>query len=204
MRTIAWGLADEPANTVAQRATPHERASQAMVRYAAGDAQAFAELYKLLAPRLHRFCILLAGRSDADDLLQEVFLKMHRARSSFAPTGSVLAWGFAITRTTWLDRQRARRARREDPAEHADLEHRSDTTLACPESSCSGQGLERALERELMRLSEALRAAYILVKLEELSCAEAAAVLGTSVSAVKQRVHRACCELQKAFDDADW
>ena len=89
-------------------------AGEAMSRYAAGDDRAFDDVYTLLAPRLYRLCICLIGRSEADDLLQEVFLKMHRARASFVPGGSVIAWSFAIARTTSIDRMRHRGRRPED------------------------------------------------------------------------------------------
>lgn len=180
------------------------RASSAMTRYAEGDDQAFDEVYALLSPRLYRLCICLAGRGEADDLLQEVFLKMHRARAMFVPGGNVLAWSFAIARTTCIDRQRRRKRRPEDATEHERLERHPSVDAGSPESASAGHALEQLLARQLATLSEGLRDAYVLVKIEGLSIAESAQVLGTTSSAVKQRVHRANEELKAALAKAGW
>src|SRR5690606_25357330 len=56
-----------------------------MERYANGEDTAFEQLYRALAPRLHRFCLRLAIRkADAEDCFQETFLKIHRARATYA------------------------------------------------------------------------------------------------------------------------
>ena len=70
--------------------------------------------------------------------------------------------------------------------------------------SSFGRALEDVFERQLSTLSESLRAAYVLVKVEGMSCAEAGAVLGASTSAVKQRVHRASEQLKAAAAEAGW
>jgi len=161
-----------------------------MERYALGDDRAFQELYTLLAPRLYRVCTYLAGRSDADEVLQEVFLKIHRARTTFVHGGSVIAWSFAIARTTCLDRLRRQKRRPECRLDEEQLEAQaSRTRFARSRSHRSHVAL--ALECKLRGLSEVLRSAFVLVKVEGLSCAETAKLLGTSVSAIKQRVHRA-------------
>ena len=183
-------------------ATAH--ANAAMARYAAGDERAFPELYRLLAPRLYRLCIYLGGRNDAEELLQEVFLKIHRARASFVPEGSVVAWSYAIARTTQLDRLRRRKRRPEAPLEQAQLETRPADASCDPEHASNQRALECVLENELARLSETLRSAYVLVKVEGLSVADAASVLGASTSAVKQRVHRAMEELKHGLAVSGW
>lgn len=180
------------------------RAADAMSRYAEGDERAFDEVYALLSPRLYRLCIFLIGRGEADDLLQEVFLKMHRARATFVPGGNVLAWSFAITRTTCIDRQRRKRRRPEDATERERLELHAASDISSPESASSGHALEQLLAARLDLLSESLRTAYVLVKIEGLSVAETAQVLGTTGSAVKQRVHRANEELKTALAKAGW
>src|SRR5262245_45968063 len=59
----------------------------AMLRYQRGDQRAFAQLHRMIAPRLLRLCIALSGPIEAEDLAQEVFLKIHRARASYCPRG---------------------------------------------------------------------------------------------------------------------
>ena len=161
-----------------------------MARYAAGDDAAFDDLYAVLAPRLYRTCVLLIGHAEADDLLQEVFLKIHRARSTFVPGGNVIAWSLAIARTTSIDRLR-RRHRSELATDATILEQRTATDMLSPECGVRCHALSEKVEAAMMTLSEPLRAAYVLVRFEELTCAEAAVVLGTTTNAIKQRVHRA-------------
>jgi len=179
-------------------------ASEAMGRYAAGDDHAFSAVYDLLSPRLYRFCIFLVGRADAADLVQEVFLKMHRARSSFIKGGSAVAWSFAIARTTAIDRSRRRRRRPEDVTEPERMELVDAGTSTTPEDALCGVVMQDVVERGLHTLSEALRPAYVLVRLEGMSCAETAEILGCTVSAVKQRVHRASEELRVALQAKGW
>lgn len=195
---------DEPLQPDNRADEVRNLASAAMNRYAAGDDRAFDDVYTLLAPRLYRLCICLIGRVDADDLLQEVFLKMHRARTTFVPGGSVIAWSFAIARTTSIDRMRHRGRRPEDATSHDRLELHAASGSNSPEASSFGRALEDVFERQLAALSESLRSAYVLVKMEGLSCAEAGEVLGASTSAVKQRVHRAGEELKAAAAEAGW
>jgi len=180
------------------------RASSAMERYARGEDRAFDELYTLLSPRLFRLCIYLIGRGEAEELLQEVFLKMHRARESFVPGGSVVAWSFAIARTTCVDRMRRKKRRPENAMEQEQLEAHAASPTSCPESASTGRALESVLEARLQTLSESLRSAYVLVKIEGLSCAEAGELLGATSSAIKQRVHRATDELKAGLVEAGW
>jgi len=203
-QSVAVALTREP--VVARSAAEEHRAlaNDAMTRYAQGDDRAFDDVYTLLSPRLYRLCIHLIGRGEADDLLQEVFLKIHRARASFVPGGSVVAWSFAIARTTCVDRMRRKKRRPEDAVEQEQLERHGGESGSCPEAASSGRALEGVLEAQLAKLSESLRSAYVLVKLEGMSCAEAGAVLGASTSAVKQRVHRATEELRAALTEAGW
>jgi RNA polymerase sigma-70 factor (ECF subfamily) len=170
-----------------------------MQRYAAGDDAAFNGLYRLLAPRLYRYCVSLCGAVDAEEVLQEVFLKMHRARARFVDSGGVFAWAFAIARTTHLDRVRYQKRRRELALEAQHLEQQPANEQCRPDNLSIQYALRAGLSAELDQLSENLQAAYVLVKIEGMTCAEASVALGISVDAVKQRVHRAALLLQQSL-----
>ena len=186
------------------RSEPTELANAAMERYARGDAEAFAQLYRLLQPRLYRRCRQLAGAAEAEELVQEVFLKMHRARESFVPQGSVVAWAYSIVLTTSRDRLR-RRARRPEAIQSPELlEGRPADRSATPESGANRRALESLVQSRLTQLSANQRGAFVLVKFEGLSCATAAQRLGISTNAVKQRVHRATEELRSALFQSGW
>jgi len=181
-------------------------ADQVMRRYAGGDDAAFDELYAVLSPRLYSFCVRLAGRSgDAEDLFQDAFLKLHRSRATYVSGASALHWAFAIVRSTHLDRLRKRARRPEqlvastDEVFEAILQHPGS-----PEAELNAETLARIVERELQRMSERNRSAYILLKIEGLTVVEAAAVLGTTGDAVKQRAFRAYEALRAALSQAGW
>jgi RNA polymerase sigma-70 factor, ECF subfamily len=184
---------DAPRPSVKDAAT---LANLVMTRYARGDDAAFIELYKVLRPRLYRYCLQLAGACDAEDLTQETFLKMHRARDGFMQEGTVLGWAFAIARRTHLDMLRQRKRRPETVTEPSLLELWVDPIACDPEAKARQRALEAEMAQELNSMSGGSRTAYVLVRLHGFSCLEAAAALGISVNAVKQRIFRATEELK--------
>jgi RNA polymerase sigma-70 factor, ECF subfamily len=184
-----------------------DRLSSLMERYARGEDRVFEQLYRLLAPRLYRFCLRLAANVvEADDCFQETFLRLHRARATYVTGANPLYWAFAIARSVYLTRLRYWRRRPEqlgasrDVAEAGDLQAHETT----PEAELAAQHLHDTLACELGKMSEKNRVAYVLLKEENLSAREAAAVLGTSVDVVKQRAHRAYQSLKSALNSAGW
>jgi RNA polymerase sigma-70 factor (ECF subfamily) len=192
----APAVAGRPETEDASRAA----ANAAMERYAAGDDGAFSELYDALAPRLHQF-LMRQTRDDsrADDLLQQTMLQIHTARGRFLEGADVLPWAFAIARRLLIDSYRRRKhevATGSDPAEGAASPHQP------VDDRLHSLRLVQDVERELARLPEAQRIAFELVKREGLSMKEAAQVLGTTVTAIKLRAHRAYVALRAALGDS--
>lgn len=187
----ASGCTDVPCGAAFSE-LPAQRASWAMDRYArAGLDEDFAELHGLLAPRLRSVCSALVGRDDAEDLMQEVLLKLHRFRERFAPGGNVVVWAKAIARTTAIDRSRRSLRRAAEVMEPISVERYMGDDGNCPEAVFIAVELDHTLGAQLAQLPEHTRAAYQMVKLRGLSVAEAAQRLGLSGAAVRQRVHRA-------------
>jgi RNA polymerase sigma-70 factor, ECF subfamily len=185
-----------------------DQLGELMKRYAKGDDAVFEELYRLLAPRVYRFCSRLAmHQQEADDCFQETLLRIHRARATYLYGADTLCWAFAISRSVYLDRLRYRRRRPEelgsanDVAEEERL-HADDRYS--PEAALRARDLQALLTLELSRMSEKNRVAYVLVKEEGLSIKEAAAVLGTTAAVVRQRAHRAYMQLRTALSAAGW
>src|SRR4029077_10243616 len=85
--------------------TNADQLSELMQRYARGEDSVFEELYRLMAPRLYRFCVrLVTANSEADDLLQETMLRVHRARATYLagviprkPRFSLATWCPVVT-----------------------------------------------------------------------------------------------------------
>lgn len=177
---------------------PHDLA---MERYARGDESAFGEVYDAIAPRLYAF-LLRQTRSEAraKDVLQQTMLKIHLARGSFAPGAAVLPWAYAIARRLWIDS--TRRGRREVLVE---ADERGTDERDAPDAAVYSAEIAARVRRELAKLPESQRVAFQLVKEEELTIAEAAAVLGTTEAAVKLRAHRAYQALRAALGDVfEW
>ncbi|HEY0191699.1 MAG TPA: RNA polymerase sigma factor [Kofleriaceae bacterium] len=170
-------------------------AKNLMQRYCDGDAGAFRELYALVAPRLYGYLLRMAReRALADDLLQQTFLKVHRARAAYVRGADPLPWIYAIAHRTFIDE--ARRGKRavvrvggddELPEIAAGLtgesEDRRDDGRADPE-------LVSATLDALAELPPQQREAVVLTKLDGKSVAEAAEIAGTTVGAMKVRAHR--------------
>jgi len=181
---------------------------QLMKRYARGEDRVFEELYRLLAPRVYRFCSRLAiHQQEADDCFQDTLLRIHRARATYLYGADTLCWAFAISRSVYLDRLRYRRRRPEELGSANDVaaeERLHADDRYSPEAALRARDLRELLTLELSRMSEKNRVAYVLVKEEGLSINEAAAVLGTTTAVVRQRAHRAYMQLRTALGAAGW
>lgn len=179
-----------------------------MERYAAGEDQVFEAIYRELSPPLYRFCLRLATRrAEADDLFQETFFKLHRARATFSAGSNPVHWSFAIARSLYVSRLRYWRRRPEHLGEAADVAERDDIQIdaaTTPESEATANDLIDVVTLELARMSEKNRSAYVLLKEEGLSAKDAAALLGTTTEVVKQRAHRAYEQLRYALGEAGW
>ena len=175
----------------------------AMERYSNGDNAAFAELYDAIAPRLLGF-LRKATRDGvaAEDLMQQTFLQIHRARGSFIPGAPVMPWALAIAKRLMIDGARRRRVEQglfmHAPADDDRMTSAPPATAAA-DDVLDARRLERRVQQRLDALPETQRTAYRLVKQEGLSLKRAAEVLDTSVTAVKLRTHRAYQALRAVF-----
>lgn len=177
----------------------------AMDRYALGEDAAFDELYQRGAPRVRRFLLRLSGTAAlADDLTQETFLRVHRARGSFGRGAAAVPWILAIARNVFRDHARRARARpvtteasRTDDdgvQAQASPETRGDEALA-------GREMLEIVRRTLATLPVLQREAFVLLRFEGLSVIEAAQVVGTTEGALKVRAFRAYEALRRALGD---
>jgi RNA polymerase sigma-70 factor (ECF subfamily) len=173
---------------------------EAMARYAGGDDTAFAAVYTAINPKLTRF--LSRRVSDpalVQDLAQETLLRLHRARARFVPGSPVMPWVLGIARRQLIDAHRARR--NETPLDEGAPapEHRNPAVGDSPASAeeiVAAKQVAGCLSDAFERLSQPQRAAFELVKGRGLTLVEAARELGTSVTGVKLRTHRAYCALR--------
>jgi len=169
-------------------------AKDLMARYCDGDASAFRELYALVSPRLYGYLMKMArSKALADDLLQQTFMKVHRARTAYIRGADPVPWIYSIAHRTFLDE--ARKTKRavvrvgdDDtlPEVSADLDGQ---TAGSKDEPADPELVKTALDA-LAALPEHQRQAVVLTKLEGKSVAEAAEIAGTTVGAMKVRAHR--------------
>jgi RNA polymerase sigma-70 factor (ECF subfamily) len=159
-----------------------------MDRYARGDHAVFPALHRMLAPAVRGLLLRLTGRPAlADDLSQEVFLRIHRARGAFGEGAAALPWVYAIARNVFIDSTRRKQETLEDEASppsrpgHAPL----------PDQVAEGRQTLAVVKDAIARLPVAQREALVLLRFEGMSVAEAAQILGATESAVKLRAFRA-------------
>lgn len=170
-----------------------------MARYVDGDAAAFRELYAAVAPRLLGYLMKMAkSRALADDLLQQTFLKVHRARSAYVRGADPTPWIYAIAHRTFIDETRRKKravvqAAEEIPEVAAGITGEPDGTRDEPPDP----ELTKAALEALEDLPTGQREAVVLTKLDGKTVAEAAAIAGTTVGAMKVRAHRGYEALRK-------
>lgn len=148
--------------------------------YQQGDAAAANELARRVSPALFRYFLHHTQRhAEAEDLLQETWLRLHRARASYRPGEPAMPWIFAIANHTRLDRLRKVMRRREIAMD-------APPDIAAPMAE-RGPGVE-----ELLRgLPESQRDVLLMLKVSGMSLEEVAKATGSSVGSVKQKAHRA-------------
>jgi RNA polymerase sigma-70 factor (ECF subfamily) len=161
-----------------------------MARYQAGDSAAATALVEAVSPQLHRFFMAQStSRSDADDLLQETWLRIHRVRHTYRPGEPVLPWFYAIARRVRIDHYR--RASRTTGRERR-LEEVSNVTSTLPPEEAQVDDLEALLAP----LSDRQREVIWMLKVAGMSLEEVARATSCSVGSVKQKVHRAYRKLR--------
>jgi RNA polymerase sigma-70 factor, ECF subfamily len=185
---------------------PREQSlDEAMNRYAQGEQSAFPILYDGLEQKLRAFLTRLTGApAVADDLLQETFMRIHRARGSFDAGAAVVPWAYAIARNAWLDHLRAAKVRGETPRPRGkDEAGPAGEAGTGPDADSEQLAIARQtaalVESVLGRLAPAQREAFVLLRYEGMSVDDAAAVLGSTPTAVKLRAFRAYEALREAL-----
>lgn len=170
-----------------------------MRAYARGETSALETLFERYAPRVRAF-LRRDIRDDgiADDLLQETFLLLHRARRDFRADGSLVGWLFTIARNLKIGHFR-QKGRRPDPAPLL-----SDVPAADPVAGAQQhRSLREALDAALAALPANQREVVRMHWMDQVPYAEIARRLGASESAVKVRAHRAYQTLKRVLDSAD-
>jgi len=160
-----------------------------MQRYQQADAEAGGILVESLSTQMFQFFLAqVRNRTDAEDLLQNFWLRIHSARRTYRPGEPLLPWLYAIANRVRIDHYR--RTRRVTQHELAD---ENMVNAAVQERPASGPGISELLKK----LPESQREVLLMMKVSGLTLEEVARATGSSVGAVKQKAHRAYEKLRK-------
>jgi RNA polymerase sigma-70 factor (ECF subfamily) len=176
--------------------TRTEPAQRSQAEIAAADV-----LWKDLHPRLRGFVrTRIADREAADDVAQEVLLRLHRSLADLRIEDRLDAFAYRIARNAIIDHYRARARAKEVPAAPDELASRIDADGDTDHGMNDEHGVQelaRCLEPLVRRLPEPYREALTLTDLGSLSQVEAASVTGLSVPGMKTRVQRARAQVHE-------
>jgi RNA polymerase sigma-70 factor, ECF subfamily len=175
-----------------------------MVRVASGDTGAYETLYHRYKNRILTFVLRYVGDRDwAEDLTQEVFLKVYRTPKSFDPRNRFLTWLFAVARNLTIDYLRRKRP----TAALVGVQDDDEYTIE-PETNRAQGPIETTLLSEmdgklqgvLMELSPKLREVFILCAMQGLSYEEVAGIVRCPAKTVSSRLSRARERFAAAFE----
>jgi RNA polymerase sigma-70 factor, ECF subfamily len=180
-----------------------------MLRVRADDETAFAEIVERYQHRLVAVMHHLVGRLDeAEDLAQEVFLRVYRNRHTYSPQAKFATWLFTIANNLALNSLRDRKRKPVVPLESHDpaksgpfpTDHLMSKREPSPTLGLQQAELAAVIRRALDDLNERQRMAVVLNKFEDMKYAEIAEVMDLSVKAVKSLLSRARAKLREALE----
>jgi RNA polymerase sigma-70 factor (ECF subfamily) len=177
-------------------------------RCIAGDSAAWEEIVQTYSRRIYNICYRFAGSSnDAEDLTQEVFIKMYRTLSTYDHAkGAFATWVTTITRNLLVDHfRKTKQDRLTDSMDSTSSEHEDAQPLseqirdrsAPPDAEVRSREVSEMVHAGLARLSPELREALILRDLQDMDYREIATVLRVPEGTVKSRINRGRAELAR-------
>ena len=177
-------------------------------RCIAGDAAAWEEIVQRYHRRIYNICYRFTGSgTDADDLAQEVFIKMYRTLNSYdVERGAFMTWVTTVTRNLLVDHfRKTRQDRVTDSLDTPQSEHEDVLPLGeripdkgpAPDSKVQTLEARELVQQGLQKLSPELREAVILRDLQDMDYKEIASVLRVPEGTVKSRINRGRAELAR-------
>lgn len=179
-----------------------------MLRVRDDDAEAFAELVELYHHRLVTVMRHLVGTTEeAEDLAQEVFLRVYRGRKKYHPKAKFSTWLFTIANNLALNILRTRQRKPTIPLNLRDsgplgprpAEQLVQDQRPQPHARMQQQELAAIVQQALDTLNERQRIAVVLNKFEDMNYAEISEVMGLSTKAIKSLLSRARENLRQAL-----
>ena len=166
-----------------------------------GDREAFASMVDQYSSRLYRVILgIVRDHQEAEDVLQESFIKAYRALDSFESRSALGTWLYRIATNQALMRLRKKTpalvSLESEPADTPKPERPLTDWCCLPEEDFLSSESRRILDQALENLSHTLRITFVLRDMHELTTRETAKILNISEAAVKTRLSRARMELR--------
>ncbi len=177
--------------------------AELMLRVVAGDRAAFAQIFDRYQASVARFAFRFVGsRARAEELAQEIFIKLYRNAKSYRPSAKFKTFLFRVATNHCLNevRRGEYRVPHAMDSDGATLEGLAEEN-AGPEKALQGKQLEDAVSIALGQLSERERAAFAMCRFEGMAYREIAIALSASEAAVKSLIHRATLSLAKSIQE---
>ena len=171
-----------------------------MMSYSAGDAEAFETLYQRHKGPLYRFVLRQCGTRLADELFQDIWLKVINAREHYQVTASFKTWLYHMARNRIIDQYRRDTIRPID--NHSDeLETIESTTIPTPDKNLHTQTQHERLLNAITALPADQKEAFLLREEGGLSVEQIAETCGINFETAKSRLRYAIKKLQQALQD---
>ena len=168
-------------------------------RCRAGDVEAFETLYREHSSRLFGLTVrMLGSRTDAEDMLQDIFLTAHRKLQSYRGDARLGTWLFRLATNLCLDHLRSKSARMSQATSSLDDDNAAEHASPSP-GAVLGTVQHIDLERAIAKLPKGCRAAFLLHDVEGFEHREVATMLGISEGTSKSQVHKARLKLRKSL-----
>lgn len=162
----------------------------------AGDMQSFQRLVELNSGKMYGAAFrILKNKEQAEDCVQEAFLKMHLKLDTFNQQSKFSTWLYSVTVNVALDMLR-KGAKRPQTSDY-DLDQMASSEANGPEKAAWISNINSETERAINQLNDEVRIAFLLRHYEELSIDEIAQMLDLNPSTVKSRIFRAVGRLRK-------
>jgi RNA polymerase sigma-70 factor, ECF subfamily len=180
--------------------------SDLIFRAAGGDAAAFQSLVERHRSMVYRVAYQFAGNHhDAEDIAQEVFIKVYRSLDRFRQDAQLSSWMYRIVMNACIDHRR-----RHSPAAAAPFGEEAEQMMLNtpeetpgPEERAYAGELGQVLETEIARLPKGQRIVFVMRHHQGLKLSEIADALGLAEGTVKRQLHAAVHRLRQALSDAN-
>ncbi|MGC3988807.1 MAG: sigma-70 family RNA polymerase sigma factor, partial [Chthoniobacteraceae bacterium] len=199
-----FSMSDDVPTDATQADAPSSAAEQDilwMERVRAGDTDAFRDLIEAHQTRVvGTVAKMLGDDTDAEDIAQQVFIRVWNSAQRYQPTAKFTTWLFKITRNLVFNELRRRRRHPVTPLEREAEEHNfqaADVSSRSPDHSLLDSEMQAAIQKAIDSLPEIQRMAIVLRRYEDMPYEEIAEVLKLSVPAVKSVLFRARVELRE-------